>query len=40
MVQENSKSLGPVYMDSDTADRPVRFKIWVTQTEFEVYIFF
>jgi hypothetical protein len=31
---ENSKSLGTVYMDSDTADRPVRFTIWVTKTRF------
>jgi len=31
---ENSKSLGKVYMDSDTADRPVRFTIWVTKTRF------
>jgi hypothetical protein len=34
MGHENSKSLGTVYMDSDTADRPVRFTIWVTKTEF------
>jgi len=30
---ENSKSLGTVYMDSNTDDCPVRFTIWVTKTE-------
>ena len=34
MGHENSKSLGTIYMDSNTADRPVRFTIWVTKTEF------
>jgi hypothetical protein len=29
--QEISNSPGREYMDSDTADRPVRFTIWVTQ---------
>jgi hypothetical protein len=34
LLRHISKSIGKVYMDSDTADRPVRFTIWVTKTEF------
>jgi hypothetical protein len=36
--QEISNSPRRVYMDSDTADRPVRFTIWVTQLTFNIDI--